>query len=119
MRTDGARKDRLQDVLQSLRNSDSFVIQMHYYYNYYVYYQWCLLLIRRSARCGFVLADLLVVEELCRLADETLYRSGLSPVLPTKYIIVTSGTIYRITKQLSRALFHNLHIPASVNYISL
>jgi len=62
-------------------------------------------------------ADLPVLEELCRLADETLFRSITSNpnhvllrLLPPQS---TASQNYNIRRR-----FHNLRIPARVNYLN-
>jgi len=74
---------------------------------------------RCSARCGFIPADSPVFDELCRLADETLYRSITSN--PSHV-----GLLYRLLPTQSTASHnyylwrrnHNLQIPARVNYLN-
>jgi len=73
--------------------------------------------IRHSARCGFVPADLPVFEELCRLADETLFRSITSNPNYVLTRLVRSQSTESQNYDLQHR-FHNLHTPARVDYLN-
>jgi len=73
----------------------------------------------RSARCGFIPDCLPAFGELCRLADETLFKvspcSNPNDVGPLHRLLPLQSTAsqnYNI-----RHRFHNLQIPARVNYL--
>jgi len=73
--------------------------------------------VRHSARCGFVLADLLVFEELCRLAEETLFRSITSNPYHVLYRLLPPQSSVSQNYYLQRR-FHNSYIPAKVNNLN-
>ena len=73
--------------------------------------------IRRCTRCGFVPADLPQFEEICRLADETLFRSIISNHNHVLFHLLPPQSIASQNYNLRRR-FHNLQIPARVNYLN-
>ena len=73
--------------------------------------------LRRSARCGFVPDELPPFEEICQIADATLFHSIISNhnhvlfhLLPTHS---TASQNYNLRRR-----FHNLQIPARLNYLN-
>jgi len=73
--------------------------------------------IRRSARCGFVPADLPEFDEMCRSADETLFRNIISNHNHVLFGLLPPPSTASQNYNLRRR-FHNLQIPARVNYLN-
>ena len=73
--------------------------------------------IRRGARAGFAPADSPDLNEICRTADETLFRNTISNHNHVLFRLLPPQSTESLNYNLRRC-FHNLQIPARINYLN-
>ena len=73
--------------------------------------------IRRSARAGVTPADSPDFDDICPTADETLFRSIISNHNHVLFRLLTPQSTASLNYNLRR-YFHNLQIPARINYLN-
>jgi hypothetical protein len=73
--------------------------------------------IHRSARCRFVPVDLPKFDQICRSADETLFRSIVGNHNHVLFRLLPPPSTASQNYNLRRR-FHNLQLPARINYLN-